>query len=1276
MATPLRPPIDSFIRISDDEGLAHSDVRAIAQDRQGFIWFGLRLGGLTRYDGYDLKVYQHDPLNPKSLGNQVIWCLLVDRRGTLWIGTEGGLERYDRETGTFSHFRHDLKDPRSLSNNVVTCLAEDSAGHLWAGTRIGLCRLDDPEHGQFTNYFRPSVVEGSNSKDTFRSIMEDTTTGLLWLGSSDGAAAFDPRTGAFASFLHDPNDPQSLSRNAVNKIIRGPNGVFWALTEFGLNSFSPTFTRVSEHTVQQPRIVFNRYIQPSGAASPGINFVRDGLFDRKGRLWLATRGGLQLLDQETHQFTTYRRRPGEPTSLSDDLTQAVFEDRSGNIWVATFAGGVSRLRSEGKPFIVYRHHPGDPHSMSEDRVAGLAFDREGHLWAATVNGLNRLDGETWTQFLHDPADPDSIPSNDLSTVATAPNGDVWAGTNYGGLYRYDQHRFHSYPTSPSNAPAPNGWQLSTGSQVNSILADDHGGVWLGARAYGLDYFQDGRFLHYSPRDRTNDAPPQPTNNAIVGVLRPDNTLWFATETSGLVRLNLTTQQFTRFPPPVESPGTTRSLLCISETADGSIWLGATDGLLKFDPHTEKFIRQYASRDGLPNDAVMTIVPDRRGHLWLGTANGLADFDPASEQFRVYEKPDGLPSNVFSQRTGVLGPDGKLYFGTRAGLVAFNPDDLRENPDPPPVVITELRWLGRPPRQANGDEDATVPHVGRTIHVAPGQLGFSLRFSALDFAAPDKNRFRFRLEGWDTEWSSTSAKERTATYTALPPGQYTFRVQASNADRVWNDEGASLRLVVEPYFWQTFWFRLAVAVGSLTVVLLGLQWRLRSVRRRNSQLETQVSLRTGQLQQEIDVRQKAEAALRESHAELERRVQERTAELALMNTSLQAEIAERRNVEAQLRQSQKMEAIGQLAGGIAHDFNNLLTVILGQSELLSDAAMPSEERHAAIRDINAAAQRATNLTRQLLVFSRHQAVNPVSVDLNHVVAGVSKLLRHVIGEHISLETNFSPRPLSVLADPGMLEQVLLNMAVNARDEMPRGGRLTISTAWLEVTPAQVVDKPERKPGLYARFSVSDTGGGIPEEILPQIFEPFFTTKESGKGTGLGLAISLGIVQQHRGWIDVETAVARGTTFHVYLPLQSSVSTVSLHSRTPPPFASGQTTILLAEDETAVRTVVKHVLVRQGHQVIEASSGGDALKAWEQHRAQITLLLTDIVMPGWPNGHELAARLLAEKPQLRVITMSGYDPSEFAAEAGLSETRPHLRKPFTADDLLRAIDNALR
>jgi two-component system, cell cycle sensor histidine kinase and response regulator CckA len=385
-----------------------------------------------------------------------------------------------------------------------------------------------------------------------------------------------------------------------------------------------------------------------------------------------------------------------------------------------------------------------------------------------------------------------------------------------------------------------------------------------------------------------------------------------------------------------------------------------------------------------------------------------------------------------------------------------------------------------------------------------------------------------------------------------------------------------------------------------------------------------------------------------------------------------DISERKRLEAELRHALKMEAIGQLAGGIAHDFNNLLTVINGHASLLLDIGDVSPATAESLQQIYAAGERATNLTRQLLLFSRKQRMHIRTVDLNEVVREMAKLLRRLIGEHIVLEFTLASAPAPIRADPGMIEQVVMNLAVNARDAMPRGGRLSLTTATVTVGAAEAPE--DGAAGEYVRFQLADTGCGIAPEILPRIFEPFFTTKENGRGTGLGLATVFGIAKQHQGWITVETAVGRGTTFTVFFPL----ATESAPIETLPddiPVSGGRETVLLVEDETAVREFAAAVLSRYGYRVLQAPSGVDALEVWRWHAARIELLITDLVMPDELNGLELAQRLRAEKPNLNVICTTGYDADALVPSSQPVEGIEFLRKPYPPRVLAAAVRNAL-
>ena len=389
-----------------------------------------------------------------------------------------------------------------------------------------------------------------------------------------------------------------------------------------------------------------------------------------------------------------------------------------------------------------------------------------------------------------------------------------------------------------------------------------------------------------------------------------------------------------------------------------------------------------------------------------------------------------------------------------------------------------------------------------------------------------------------------------------------------------------------------------------------------------------------------------------------------------------DITEQRKLEEQYRQSQKMDAIGQLAGGVAHDFNNLLMVIQGNASLALMAELPPVEVHAILQDIVTATERASALTSQLLAFSRRQPMQPRDLEMNTIVTEASRMFGRLIGEDITLQTELTSTPTPVHADSAMIEQVLLNLAVNARDAMPHGGRLTLRT---RVVP------PEDLPGKLAarvdgeefvQVDVADTGSGISADCLPHIFEPFFTTKEVGKGTGLGLATAFGIAQQHGGWLTVESTLGHGSTFSLFLPRHASAN--GYQASAPEPAAKkrrGNETILIVEDDSTVRAVVVHVLKQNGYRIYEAVNGQTALELWEQCGPETDVLITDMVMPGGVSGHELAQQLLAKKPSLKVIYTSGYSAEVFRGDFVLPAGVDFLRKPYRAEDLLAAVGTAL-
>jgi signal transduction histidine kinase len=388
----------------------------------------------------------------------------------------------------------------------------------------------------------------------------------------------------------------------------------------------------------------------------------------------------------------------------------------------------------------------------------------------------------------------------------------------------------------------------------------------------------------------------------------------------------------------------------------------------------------------------------------------------------------------------------------------------------------------------------------------------------------------------------------------------------------------------------------------------------------------------------------------------------------------SDTTERLNLEAQLRHVQKLESIGQLAAGVAHDFNNILTIIQGHSDRLLAQCEGNERITEPLHQVSLAANRASSLTRQLLMFSRKQVMQPKVLDLNAILSNMIKMLQRLLGEDIALELKCAGGILAIEADAGMIEQIIMNLAVNSRDAMPKGGQLLITTTALEVTDAYVHQHPEARPGPVVCLSVTDTGCGMDPQTLGRVFEPFFTTKEVGKGTGLGLATVYGIAKQHQGWIELKSQVGLGTTFHVFLPRSSKTLAIAAEkSPAPAPVQGRRETILLVEDEPMLRELARTILKDYHYQVLEAGTGVEALKVWDQHHGQVDLLLTDMVMPEGMNGRELAEKLKVSKPNLKVIYTSGYSAEVMGT--GLGRDTRFLQKPYPPPQLARTVRECL-
>jgi len=390
--------------------------------------------------------------------------------------------------------------------------------------------------------------------------------------------------------------------------------------------------------------------------------------------------------------------------------------------------------------------------------------------------------------------------------------------------------------------------------------------------------------------------------------------------------------------------------------------------------------------------------------------------------------------------------------------------------------------------------------------------------------------------------------------------------------------------------------------------------------------------------------------------------------------LAQDVSERATLERQLRQAQKMEAIGQFAAGVAHDFNNILTVIQGHAGIMQQQLDADNPQTKSLEEITRAAGRAGTLIRQLLMFSRKQIMQFRHLDLNDTLRNTIKMLERLVGEHVQIAFHPQASLPAIHADACMLEQMVMNLAVNARDAMPNGGRISITTSVETIHRAPTPMDPERRDGEYICLSFADNGIGMDAQTVSRIFEPFFTTKAVGKGTGLGLSTVFGVVRQHRGWMDVESQPDQGTTFRVHFPASQQAPEKTEPAVDPVP-RGGSETVLVAEDEDALREMVVQALRIHGYDVLEAASGRHALEVWDQANRRVDLLVTDMVMQGGILGGELAERLVAKSPTLKVIYTSGYSPGMAGKDVSLLEDRNFLPKPYSVGKLTQFVRECL-
>lgn len=817
-----------FDHITTEDGLSNNSVICILQDSHGFMWFGT-LDGLNRWDGYSFKVYIHDPNDSNSISSNRISTLLEDASGQIWIGTSYGLNIYDPRTENFTRYLHDERNSNSISSNAVNVIFQDSAGKIWIGTENGLNRYEH-EGDDFARFFFPGQLDSVSfwwNNNTIRAINEDKS-GRLLLGTTNDFLVFDPQTGETRTIPY--LIPEKKRWPSVSAIYKDSIGEFWiGVADDGLIEYNPE--------TGETRLYKTESDNPYSFSSLFSNTICE---DKVGRLWIGTSDqGLDIFDRTTGRFLHHKPEGKDESDFKGRYVWSIYEDKQGNIWIGTDESGINVAPQWKKPFRHHVHDPQSSNSLARGEVTNFFEDKDGVLWITHFLGgvslLNRSTGN-FTHISHDPQNPASLSRGALYGICEDRFGYIWLAitpdldrldrrTGLVKHYRYD-----------SSNPKSHAYTFTL-----CCYEDRQGTLWFGTSNAGLERFNHvnetfDRFC-YDAADSSSIS-----DNGILTLYQDRmSNFWIGTG-NGLCQLvydNAGREKFIRYQPDPANPNsmTGKEVTAIYEDRSGQLWIGTESGLNLFDREKKSF-KAFTKKDGLPGGSINGILEDdqglsegKAGILWLRTPQGIVKFNPETGRIRIYDERDGLiycKSIAAGYAAFYKAKNGAIFSGGANSVAVFHPDSLRDNPDPPKIVLTDFKINYESVKI--GTDSPLKKSIGFTneIKLAYYQNIISFEFAALDYTTPAKNQYAYKLEGVNPDWVYTDASRRIATYTNLDPGEYVFRVRGSNNDWVWNEQGASVKIIITPPFWQTAWFRLLMLLIVAGLIYLIYRYRINRV----------------------------------------------------------------------------------------------------------------------------------------------------------------------------------------------------------------------------------------------------------------------------------------------------------------------------------------------------------------------------------------------------------------------------------------------------------------
>lgn len=1198
-----------------NEGISQLSVMDIYQDSKGYLWFATK-NGLNRFNGKEYVIYRREDGNEQSLSGNSIASVTEDQDGYLWVGTNNGLNRIDLNTDRIKRYN---SGANGLTQSSITKVYSDAAGYLWVGTWGGLYRFNR-EEDRFER-----ILLDNNLEDISVSALFEDSAGRYWIGTRDkGVYLCDNQMNIISHFTRESKN-MPLNNNNITSIYEDTQKQIWIGSKYGLNKVNLRENEVLSFTSENSKL--------------SNNTVRC-LVEWEGKLLVGTFDGIFALDPESGQIIKVAGYDDINHSLSHYSVYAFCVDHDYTLWVGTFAGGINYLNKFTNRFVL--HRPEDELNIRTGIYGAITYESPSNLWIATEGyGLLNYNYQTNTShyYLIDPSAHFAFNTNIIKSVFYE-DGYVWCGTTKGEIYKFNIRTktfslYHKYPVEYS---------------IYSIIRDRKGNLWVGGASteFGLTCFVNDRLV---TTFTNNVDEPFYLSNVRCVLEEEDGVLLLGSTADGLLRFDTNKKQLTKYSneATVESYRIPNNYIsAIVRTKSGEIWVSTYGGgIFQFDK-TEHVKRVMTARDGLLDNNICSLVESSDRKLWMSTVNGLIMFDPVGGEVRNYHRHNGIDIREFTLHSGIALPDGNLCFAGSNGFVTFQVAAMDKNENIPSVVLEQLSVNNQPIEV--GDESGVLDKVldsMDTIRLLYNENNFSITYQALNYIYSTQNQYAYKLEGYDTDWNYVGGRN-SAFYTNLSPGKYVFHVKGSNNDGVWNEQGRSLTIIVQPPLWRTWYAYLFYIIALAVISYVILHY--------------------------VNIKRNLEAGLKLKQLEKQ-------------------------------KQEEFHEAKIRLFTNFSHELRTpLMLIITPFEELVKRVDIPAE-LHDKLSIIYKNAQKLLLLVNQLMDLHKNQAG---SLDLKVSEGDVCEYIKEIyyafnqiaLTNEVKFSLNCMPKTINAWFDKSLLEKVVFNLLSNAFKYTPSGESVTMEVSeksWNGLGTKQTDGLYKDENANYLVLRVKDSGKGIEEGEVDKIFTPFYQIPETSginlSGTGIGLSLVYTIVQLHRGVIYVDNTERSGACFVVILPISRSAfsedqieniefdkisevtNTDDISASLPAPekVEGPKYKILLVEDDKDVRSYLKKSLEAE-YTVIEAADG---VRAYEKVVQDFPdLVLSDIMMPK-RDGLELCTLIKNDirVGHIPVILMTARSMVVHIKEGFQAGADDYIVKPFNMDVLQTRIRSLL-